>query len=217
MPKFNDLTGQKIGRWQILSLAGKKPGYNEYLWNCRCECGTAKQVNGSTIKTGRSKSCGCYSADLVRKHGMDGTPTYNAWAHMLTRCNNVRHKQYPEYGGRGIKVCDEWHKFENFFADMGEKPDGYSLDRIDNDAGYSKANCRWATITQQIRNRRVSVKREHNGIMKSAAEIAAENGIKWRTVYERLRRGMSIEDAVSPVKFSRWGTKSSIPISTKCT
>lgn len=205
MAKLIDLVGKKFGRWTVLSFVGRKQSYHELVWRCQCECGNTANVNGSTLKKGCSTSCGCYSAERARTHGMEGTPTYNAWAHMLTRCNNVRHKQYGSYGGRGIKVCPEWHSFEAFFADMGKKPKGKSIDRIDNDGGYNKENCRWAKPSQQNRNRRGSPKYEWNGEIRSLADIADEVGVvKWRKAYERVRNGWSVRDAVTVKRANRW-------------
>lgn len=136
---------------------------------------------------------------------MEGTPTYNTWAHMLTRCRNEGHKQYADYGGRGIVVCERWHVFENFLADMGKKPAGKSLDRIDNDGNYEPGNCRWATHTQQMRNRRKTVRAD--GV--AVSEIAEKHGIKTKVLRERLKRGLPMSEAVSNIRRNRWGkTKS---------
>lgn len=193
--RFRDITNNKFGRWTVIKHIGSK--YSEQIWLCRCDCGTEREVIGGTLKTGRSKSCGCYSADVTRTHGMEGTPTYNSWAHMLTRCRNEKHKQYPQYGGRGIKVCERWLSFENFYADMGKKPEGMSINRIDNDGHYSPENCRWASQKTQVRNRRNSPTYEWNGEKKSLAELAEMHGLKWRRVYERIRNGWTLERALS--------------------
>lgn len=164
------------------------------LWLCTCSCG--KEINTTThqLRSGKTKSCGCLSRERVTKHGMEGTPTYNTWAHMLSRCRNSKHKQYSDYGGRGIEVCDRWLKFENFFADMGEKPDGLSLDRVDNDGNYEPSNCRWASDRQQVNNRRNSPTGRDG---KSLAELAREHGLPWRRVFERVRSGWDVERALN--------------------
>ena len=199
MPKFRDLTGQKFNRWTVLEKTYKK--YAEHIWLCVCECGTKKEVIGSSLKQGRSKSCGCYSVEVATKHGMEGTPTYNTWGHMMSRCNNKNHKQYKDYGGRGIYVCERWWDFSNFYADMGLKPEGMSIDRIDNNGPYSQENCRWASQKEQIRNRRVSPKFEYKGTFQSLAEICEGKDISWRRVYERIRAGWDIAQAVeTPIR-----------------
>lgn len=190
-PHTIDRTGQIFGLWTVLERMPKTSN-----WLCRCGCGTEKVVSGSSLVIGTSKSCGCAQYVIHTKHGMEGTATYNSWAAMLARCNNVRHKQYLDYGGRGIAVCSQWHKFENFYADMGEKPSDRSLDRIDNNAGYSKDNCRWATQLTQIRNRRVSPIYEFEGSKKSLAEWAEIYRIPWRRLYERMRKGWKINEAL---------------------
>ncbi len=195
MPKFRDLTGDKFGRWTVIKWEYKK--YAEQFWLCKCECGVEKIVIGGTLKTGKSKSCGCYSADVTRTHGMEGTIIYNTWAQMLARCRNVKHKEYKNYGMRGISVCDSWLNFKNFYADMGDKPDGMSLDRINNDGNYEQSNCKWSTQKEQIRNRRVSPIYEFNGEKKPLSEWCEIYNLPWRRIYERMRKGWTIEKALT--------------------
>lgn len=197
MPAFRDLTGQKFGRWTVLNHAGKK--YAEQFWLCQCDCGTKRILIGGTLKKGSSKSCGCYSKEQSTKHGMEQTKTYTTWAQMKARCRNKNHKEYPRYGGRGIQVCERWDDFRNFYADMGDKPDGMSIDRINNDGNYEPSNCRWVAQTEQIRNRRVSPKFIWDGENKSLAEIAALHNLPWRRVYERIRAGWELSKALQPV------------------
>ena len=139
---------------------------------CKCECGTEKQVAKVHLKSGKIVSCGCWNKTKATKHGMEKSIEYTTWAQMLSRCRNPNNKMYHHYGGRGIKVCERWHDFVNFYEDMGNKPKGYSLDRIDNNADYSPENCKWSSTKDQIRNRRVTPKYEWNGKVYSLAELS---------------------------------------------
>jgi len=125
------------------------------------------------------------------------TPTYQAWAAMRTRCLNPNNPAYPRYGGRGIRICDEWSLFSGFLRDMGERPEGMSIDRIDCNGHYAPSNCRWANPTQQANNRRSNRSLEWNGKNFTLAELSRETGINWNTIRGRLERGFSVERAIS--------------------
>jgi hypothetical protein len=148
MRKRIDLTGRRLGRLAVCVYTGRK------YWFCICDCGTRVVVQGGSLRGGRTKSCGCLRKDRSTKHGMSGTPEYSSWKAMMARCYNPCHVAYENYGGRGISVCDEWHSVEAFFADMGERPPGCSLDRIDPNEIYRPGNCRWSDTKQQNQNRR---------------------------------------------------------------
>ena len=127
-------------------------------WLCECSCGTVVAVRSCNLKRGLSTSCGCkkYKPNLLnRTHGQVGTKAYIAWANMIQRCTNPKVRNYNQYGGRGITVCDSWKAFENFYSDMGQPPEGLTLERKHNDSGYSKENCIWATRSAQALNRRM--------------------------------------------------------------
>ena len=190
-PHKAELDGMKFNRLLVIKRIGGS------LWECLCDCGVGILTTTYQLKSGKTKSCGCYSKDRMTKHGMEGTPTYNTWGHMLSRCRSETHKQYADYGGRGIAVCKEWERFEVFFADMGEKPEGMSLDRIDNDLGYYKDNCRWADQKTQVRNRRNSPVVIWEGVEVSLAKLCETKGVKWRMVYERIRAGWAVEKAIN--------------------
>jgi hypothetical protein len=134
----------------------RKPG--EPRVQCRCDCGKDHSV--LVTEWGKTQSCGCLRTEqLVARsttHGHTGTSIYMTWGDMVNRCTNQTHARWVDYGGRGISVCDRWRKFENFLADMGERPSGMTLDRIDNDRGYEPGNCRWVSQSLQNRNRRPS-------------------------------------------------------------
>jgi hypothetical protein len=143
------LTGQQVGKW-LVGEAFKHPTRGEQMYRCVCECGTQKDVKHSHLSAGKTKSCGC----SWTKHNMSRSNEYRIWDSMIRRCHNPDHKAYALYGARGITVCDKWKKFEGFFEDMGLKPDGLTLERVDNSLGYSKENCKWVSVKDQARNRR---------------------------------------------------------------
>ena len=154
MGNFVDLTGETFGRLTVFSRL-ENDKHRHSVWRCICSCGEIKDTSAPNLKTGRVKSCGCLSRDRSTTHGMTGTRVYGIWNGMTQRCGNPNDVRFPGYGGRGIIVCDRWLTFENFYEDMGEPADRLSIDRINNDKGYSLDNCRWATKTEQCRNQRI--------------------------------------------------------------
>jgi hypothetical protein len=162
MAAFLDLTGQRFGRLTVLSRA---MGRKRAAWHCRCDCGGSSISPTSSLRSGRSQSCGCLQSERTsaaarvssRKHGQTGTPEHVSWGSMLSRCYNQKATGYERYGGSGVVVCERWKwSFENFLADMGERPSrDHSLDRFPNAHGnYEPGNCRWATKLEQANNRR---------------------------------------------------------------
>ena len=176
-----DIAGQKFN---MLTAIEHIEGV---LWRCVCDCGVEKSVASYPLRRGRIKSCGCSKSELLaartRTHGMTKTPTYRSWLSMRRCCNEPSHPQYKYYGGRGIKVCERWLKFENFLADMGERPDGTTVDRIDGSKDYEPGNCRWATQAEQMNNTSRSV--SYQG--KTLKQWSQELGIKYHTLTYRLR------------------------------
>jgi hypothetical protein len=163
MPAPIDITGRRYGRLVVVGLyATATPTCRQRKWLCRCDCGTNAIVSISSLINGHVQSCGClYRETRPWKHGHShsrvdrwGTRTYHSWASMITRCMRPTHESFRWYGGRGIKVCYRWWTFVNFLADMGERPPGKTLDRIDNDGNYEPGNCRWATPKEQNANQR---------------------------------------------------------------
>lgn len=186
-----DLTDQVFGRLTVIQLGPKGfGGVTQRRWECRCECGTTTYVGTTHLRTGHTKSCGCYlredAKQRLTKHGMSGTKTYRTWQNMLDRCQNPENKDYARYGGRGITVDPRWESFEAFFADVGEAPPKMTLERRDNDAGYNRTNCVWVSQTKQSRNRNVTVRVEYNGVTKSLSEWAEETGIPRAMLYSRI-------------------------------
>lgn len=160
--KAKDFTGQRFGRFLVLSQAGRN-ARNLIQWECVCDCGNTRVVITGSLQSGNTASCGCLKADVLKrratKHGQatrgERSPTYSSWTAMLARCTRPTAHKWPDYGGRGIKVCEAWFDFKKFFADMGEKPRGLSLDRIDVEGNYEKSNCRWADVVLQAQNHRL--------------------------------------------------------------
>lgn len=188
------------------------------MYECRCDCGTEKTVPYNNLKSGATKSCGCYRLEIMAEerkkshprhgHTAGGRPTteYKAWCHLVSRCTNSDDPAWHRYGGRGITVCDRWRgSFEAFLEDMGPKPSpDLTIERVDNDKGYYKENCVWATRRQQADNTRKAVHHELDGETHNQSEWGRVNGIKQCTISLRLKRGWSKEEALTrPAKYER--------------
>lgn len=160
MPTLIDMSGQRFGRLVVGAYAGKTTD-RKSLWFCTCDCGAQRTVMGKHLRTGHTQSCGCYAADRIREtkttHGhklkAGKSRTYSTWLCMHQRCSRPNWHAYHRYGGRGISVCERWATFDAFLADMGERPEGRTLDRIDVNGNYCLGNRRWATATEQARNK----------------------------------------------------------------
>lgn len=165
MPKSTDLVGQIFG---YLEIIGSNPGSRKErkTWNCECRCGAITKVATGDLKSGHTTSCGCKKFESLIVNithgafvgGNGPSPEYTAWRNMFVRCEELNEIYYEAYAKRGITICERWNKFENFYQDMGPKPSAeHSLDRSDNDKGYYKENCRWATAKEQANNTRRNV------------------------------------------------------------
>ncbi len=178
-----DTTRQRFGRLVAQWPVGRL-GVGQVAWLCLCDCGNFKTISRNKLITGHTKSCGCLVAEVSRRrfttHGHNSrgvrSSEYTTWDAMIQRCTNPHCCQFRNYGGRGISVCKRWMKFENFFADMGRRPTGKSIDRINNNGNYEPGNCKWSTPSEQLRNRR------------PVTEEARRNMSKARSLYYTKKR-----------------------------
>jgi hypothetical protein len=208
--RTEDLTGKVFGRLTVQAFAGYMMSGSQKIaaWTCQCLCSNLVVAQARYLKNGMTQSCGCYKIDQTKKsntthgHRSNNTydvPEYSVWAGMLRRCYNTHEKSYPRYGGRGIFVCERWKtSFEAFYEDMAPRPSPHhSLERINNDLGYSKENCIWATNVTQARNKRNNTLLTFNDRTQCLAAWAEELGMKQHTLICRLRRGWTVEDALT--------------------
>ena len=152
--------GERNGRLTAVEFSHRDESGQSH-WKFRCACGDAIVARVGAVRSGNTVSCGCQKRESATRHGMSRSPEYRAWRAIFDRCNNPEHKSFHNYGGRGIKICKRWHRFENFIEDMGRRPTyAHSIDRYpNNDGDYEPSNCRWATWKQQAATRRKPVKR----------------------------------------------------------
>ena len=198
MPKAIDISGQRF--WRLVALRPQRNDRGSLVWLFQCDCGKLTTSAATYVRRGDKKSCGCLFAEgakyFSRTHGMCYRSEYNIWLGVRARCMNPKSARYADYGGRGIRVCERWGNFENFVEDMGERPKGYSLDRIDNDGDYCPGNCRWATRKQQANNTRANKVLQYAGQAMTEAEWARRMGIKRSTLQYRLNAGWPLGKAL---------------------
>ena len=198
----------KFGRLSVVRYAGIKN--HRHLWLCKCDCGSERTVRGNSLRDGNTRSCGCLNRESYPNRGPDPLPgrrkggritkEYRTWCAMKDRCSNPQTPCYKNYGSRGITVCDRWMKFENFLEDMGERPAGTTLDRINNNGNYEPGNCRWATMKEQNRNRGNNRLITVNGETRCISEWAEKCGVSDTLIGARLRRGVPEYLAIRPPK-----------------
>ena len=202
----NDLAGKKFGRLTAIEIVGLDK-HHHAIWRCACDCGGEKLVERYSLTRGSVRSCGCLprelnkTGDYRRTHGMWGTRIYRIWKNMKTRCNNPNGKDWKDYGGRGITVCEEWqHNFQAFYdwSMANGYNDDLSIDRIDCDKGYSPDNCRWTDATTQANNKHNNHLITINGVTKTCMAWIKDTGISRSTFYQRLRKGVTGEALIAP-------------------
>lgn len=209
------LAGKRFGRATVIKQAGRTKA-SKVLWECRCKCGKVFITVASQLKSGHTKSCGCFKNENTSRiktthgHAAKKTRTYTVWKNMNVRCLCPSQEAYKDYGLRGIKVCKRWrfgtkNAFANFLADMGEAKKGLTIDRINNDGSYTKSNCRWVTPSENCNNKRNNRRFTMNGKTKTITQWARERGIKPSVVRERINKlGWTPLRALSKTTYGRW-------------
>jgi hypothetical protein len=208
MNKTGIAAGDQFGRLTV--LADKGMCKRQRIYECGCTCGSVVDVGSRLLKTGRTKSCGCLRRETTRevhtKHGRTGSGEHNSWLQMMKRCTDPSSHLWKHYGGRGIKVCERWKEAKNFMEDMGPRPAGHSIERIDVDRDYELANCKWATQAEQALNTRRTVRLTVDGHTKTALEWSQISGVPVENIRERHKRGWndkrSVTEALNEARFS---------------
>lgn len=205
MPSLIDRTGHVHGRLTVLARdteAGPASGGRRARWLCRCSCGTTVSKSGHDLAAKDTRSCGCLRKEELaarsRTHGQSRSPTYRSWQAALERCHNPKSERFSMYGARGVVVCERWRRsFQAFLSDMGERPQGKTLDRIDLNGPYSPDNCRWATMQQQARNRTSNHVVSFRGEALPLAGVPRCTGLSYQAFRKRIARGWELELAAS--------------------
>ena len=189
-------SGDKFGKLTAIRFIEMRKNSTQY-WLFRCECGNEKIIRVSSVRNKSVKSCGCLIKNCGVRHGMYKTKTYSSWANMKSRCFGKNNQRYKNYGERGIKVCEEWLVFENFLNDMGERPKGKSIDRIDNNRNYCKENCCWSDIFTQMNNTSRNHFITYKNKTQTIAQWARELNINYYKLLHRVHSGWNIERALT--------------------
>lgn len=197
--KTRNIEGNKYGYLTAIKEVGRTK-HGAITWLFKCDCGNERIATAYEVKNGRPYSCGCMNLIASKTHGLSKTTEYHIWSGMVARCYDENNPNYFNYGGRGIKMCKIWrNSFEAFLSDMGNRPSpNHTIDRIDNDMGYCKENCRWATAKEQSRNRRSNNILEINGVKKCIMEWCEFYNISWHTFKTRRRMGVPISNIFLP-------------------
>jgi hypothetical protein len=200
---IESLVGKKFERLLVLEESERSKNRNR-MWLCQCECGKTKVIVGYNLKNGSTRSCGCLRSELlsIQKdwHKKSLSPEYKSWGTMIQRCTNPKNKKYPDYGGRGIKVCDRWKDFRNFYKDIGEKPSHrHTIDRIDVNGDYEPSNCKWSTPSEQGNNKRNNIIIEYNGESGTLRYFSNKYGLVYETLYRRIKKGIEPTTALTAI------------------
>lgn len=198
---MSDIVYGQLKLIEDIGFIKQRNGKDIRMGKVECFCGNTFTTRILGLKNGKVRSCGCVRKEKGRRrfttHNLSETIEYTSWEGIKSRCMNPHNKFYKNYGGRGIQVCEEWLKFENFYRDMGNKPDkSYSIDRIDVNKDYYKENCTWSNRYTQDRNRTNSVYIEYKGELKNLCDLAKEVDMYQQTLRARLKRGLSVEEAI---------------------
>ena len=197
--RIRDIAGQRFGK--LVATSFSHVGIYGAIWNVKCDCGEEAKKRSSKLISGHTKSCGCLVREAPTTHGKSRSSLYKIWDGMRQRCTNPNAISYKYYGGRGIKICARWLKFEAFLEDMGERPKKLSLERRDNNGNYEPDNCYWATSKEQQRNTRRNRLIDHNGTTKTLAEWSEVSQINYHTLRMRLVNGWTMEKSLTePVR-----------------
>lgn len=183
-PQAKDLVGSRFGRLVVESISHRDRSRGA-VWNALCDCGGKAKARTTALRSGHTQSCGCLRLERVSTHQMSSHPLFDVWRGMIDRCSNKRNHAWGNYGGKGIAVCDRWLEIKNFISDMGDRPDGYTLDRIDTNSDYEPKNCRWATWFVQQSNRGNNLFFEFNGMKMTLSQWARVLKINYHTLYRR--------------------------------
>lgn len=199
-----DIAGQRFGR-----LVAVRYQPDKKKWECLCDCGNTTSVDGTLLRTGNTKSCGCFNRDLgvarFTTHGKSALPEFGVWAGMKARCYNPNNESYPSYGGRGIRICESWlNGFAVFYADMGDRPGpGWTIERINNDGNYEPANCKWIPRPDQSKNRRGLHLITIAEITHTLAEWSRLSGVKETTLFRRIKTNWPVEELLTTQMYKR--------------
>lgn len=220
MIRFKNIAGQRFGRLTALRRTGDT-GHCGFIWECQCDCGNLKHSDTGSLTSGNVKSCGCLRVIVAKQNGAKNAThgifrgrkhtgwaaskrglkrTWTSWVSMRHRCHSCKHHAFSRYGGRGITVCERWNDFKLFLEDMGIRPAGHSIERINNDGNYCQSNCKWATGMEQGRNKRNNRLITINGITKHLAGWSLVSGISTQLIWQRIKKGWTWDRVLSPAR-----------------
>ena len=194
MSLMQNLTNVRFGRWLVTGIAPRRNTDRSVYWYCRCDCGTVKEIAAGSLRKGQSTSCGCYRTEVNSTNPHYKSPTYNSWDNMIGRCYRSSQPDYDSYGGRGITVCQRWRdSFHNFLSDMGERPNGKTIDRQNVNGNYEPGNCVWSSSKEQQSNKRTSLRIPEDGKLFTFEEYSVHTGIPVHSLRFRRYSGVPLD------------------------